>query len=71
MPQVWGQGMSRGRINGYRGVVWIEGDGWEAVGWTGPLRVWKARRYARRNGIVLADSHAAKANVKPITKRGK
>lgn len=45
--------MVRGRLSGYRDVVWIEGDGWEVIGWTGPLRVWKARRYAQRNGILL------------------
>lgn len=48
-----------GRIVGYRGAVWIEGkyDGCTFTtepGWIGPLKFWKAQRYAKRNGIVLA-----------------
>lgn len=48
---------STGRLVGYGGVVWIQGDGWEtSPGWMGPLKVWHARRYARRNGITLIET---------------
>jgi hypothetical protein len=47
-----------GRIVGYGGAVWIEGrhDGSTFTtepGWIGPLKFWKAKRYAKRHGIKL------------------
>jgi hypothetical protein len=47
-----------GWIVGYRGVIWLEGrdDGcvWSTKpGWIGPLKFWKAKRYAKRHGIEL------------------
>lgn len=50
-----------GRVVGFGGAVWIEGkqDGASFTtepGWLGPLAPWKARRYARRNGITLERS---------------
>jgi hypothetical protein len=48
-----------GQIVGSHGAVWIKGDGWETrPGWVGPLKVWKARRYARKNGIILKKGYA-------------
>lgn len=48
--------MTQGRLVGYGGAVWIEGDGWiTEPGWIGPLKTWKARRYAKRNGISLVN----------------
>ena len=50
---------ARGRLVEFGKAVWIEGRWNEggrftcSPGWIGPLRYWKARRYAKRAGIQL------------------
>lgn len=53
-----------GRIVGYGGVIWLEGKDegctwFTKPGWIGPLKFWKAKRYAKRNGITLAPTQQA------------
>lgn len=51
----------KGTLVEHENVLWIESrDGSGATfrtepGWTGPLKVWKARRYAKQNDIALPE----------------